>query len=574
MYDDGTKSDTGTVLVLGRDIRAFLAVIRSLGRAKLQVHVGMCPEDDMALKSKYITDYHDIPEYTPTSEGWINAITSLVQAHKYKLIIPTHDESAIPMQIYQDKLKPLVNTYSLASDVFDVAFDKIKSSELAAQLGVKLPRQASIELSDLKSGLPKDFSLPIVIKPSSSYTKEDLGIRREVTMVKSPAQLQDVVDKFSNWGEVLIQEVFSGIGTGVEVLAKEGKILAIFQHMRVHEPIGGGASSYRKSVKINPELQKATEDLISALNYSGVAMVEFKFDPQTNDWIFIEINGRFWGSLPLAIASGVDFPYYLYDLMVNGNDSIRPLGKTEVYCRNLKRDLYWHIDNLKERRSANPLPDSIPMSTVAKELFRFITMREHVDSFALDDPKPGLEEFREIIAMVFAKAHSFAKRSIRNSSIVRKHRSKKIKDIVHSAQQIVFVCSGNICRSPFAEYYAKQHLPKVIAMRSCGFHDRTERHSPKQAMASAQRFNIDLTSHRSKVISDVLLEESDIIFIFEEKNFERLAEEYPKHIAKAFFLGDLKPTGDYEIEDPYGGDFDRFTTIYQQVAYSLDTLRL
>lgn len=574
MYDDGTKSDANAVLVLGRDIRAFLAVIRSLGRANVQVHVGMCPEDDLALKSKYVAEYHDIPEYSPTSDGWISAISALVEKHRFTLIVPTHDESAIPMQIYQEKLAPIVNIYSLAPSVFDIAFDKIKSSELAARLGVKLPRQASIELNELEAGLPEGFSLPIVIKPSSSYTKEDLGIRREVTMIKSPEQLQDVVEKYASWGEVLIQEVFEGIGTGVEVLADAGKILAIFQHMRVHEPIGGGASSYRKSIKINPELQKATEDLISALNYTGVAMVEFKFAPETKDWIFIEINGRFWGSLPLAIASGVDFPFYLYDLIVNENRSVRSLGKTEVYCRNLKRDLYWNIDNLKERRSASPLPDSIPMSTVAKELFRFLTLREHVDSFALDDPRPGLAEFREIISMVIAKGHSFAKRGVRNSVPVRKLRTKKIKDIVHSAQQILFVCSGNICRSPFAEFYARRHLPKVIAMRSCGFHERTNRTSPNQAIASAEHFDVDLMSHRSRVISDLLLEESDIVFIFEEKHFERLAEEHPKHIGKTFFLGDLKPSGDYEIEDPYGGDLERFTKIYKQVAYSLDTLRL
>ena len=273
--------DSESALVLGRDIRAFLAVIRSLGRAGINVHVGMCPPEDLSLRSKYVSHYHSIPEYSPDSEDWIEAISDLTARYQFDLIVPTHDESAIPMQIYQQRLSALTKVYSLAPQVFDIAFDKIKSSELAANLGVKLPRQATIDISALGKALPAGFKLPIVIKPSSSYTEDDLGQRREVRMLKSDAQLRDFTERFSSWGEVLIQEVFKGTGVGVEVLAHEGKILAIFQHMRVHEPLGGGASSYRKSVAINPELRESTERLIGALRYSGVAMVEYKIDNQS-----------------------------------------------------------------------------------------------------------------------------------------------------------------------------------------------------------------------------------------------------------------------------------------------------
>ena len=43
-------------------------------------------------------------------------------------------------------------------------------------------------------------------------------------------------------------------------------------------------------------------------------MAEFKVNPRTGGWVLIEINGRFWGSLPLTIAAGADFPRYLYEL--------------------------------------------------------------------------------------------------------------------------------------------------------------------------------------------------------------------------------------------------------------------
>ena len=305
------------VLVLGRDIRAFLTVVRSLGRAGLQVHVGMCPADDLALKSKYIFMYHDIPEYSPDSSEWLERLTELSKKYHYKLIVPTHDESAIPMQLFHDQLSDHAGIYSLDSESFDIAFDKIKSSNIAAELGIKLPMQTIVTMETLRQGLPEGFKMPVVIKPSSSYLSSDLGVRREVKMIKGHEFLLDTVEKHQDWGEVLVQEVFKGVGTGVEVLANKGEILAVFQHTRVHEPLNGGASSYRKSSPINSELRDATEKLMRRLNYTGVAMVEFKINPESNDWIFIEINGRFWGSLPLAFCSGLDFLYFLIALLVN-----------------------------------------------------------------------------------------------------------------------------------------------------------------------------------------------------------------------------------------------------------------
>jgi len=140
------------VLVLGRDIRAFLAVIRSLGRAGLEIHVVMCSADDLALQSDCVRQYHVIPEYEPDSTSWIDCIRRLFDELQFSLVIPTHDESAIPMQIYRDELASIGRTYCLEPRAFEIAFDKIKSSELAAELGVKLPKQTTIEIEKLKIG--------------------------------------------------------------------------------------------------------------------------------------------------------------------------------------------------------------------------------------------------------------------------------------------------------------------------------------------------------------------------------------------------------------------------------------
>jgi predicted ATP-grasp superfamily ATP-dependent carboligase len=47
--------------------------------------------------------------------------------------------------------------------------------------------------------------------------------------------------------------------------------------------------------------------LLRRLGWTGVAMIEYRYDPTTESWRFLEINGRFWGSLPLAIDAGIPF---------------------------------------------------------------------------------------------------------------------------------------------------------------------------------------------------------------------------------------------------------------------------
>lgn len=571
MATDVASRRSRQVLVLGRDIRAFLSVIRSLGRASLDVHVGMCPSDDLALKSRYIKHVHDIPDYDSAPEAWLDTVIELSRRHQFDLIIPTHDESAIPVQIHQDRLRKYARVYSLAPEVFDVAFDKIKSSLLVESLGIRIARQISVTLSSLESGLPDGFDFPIVIKPSSSYVSEDLANRREVVVASNAAQLNDILPKLKGWDVALLQDHFSGVGAGVEVLVENGRILYAFQHVRVHEPRGGGASSYRKSVfPIDPTLYAATEKLMANIGYTGVAMVEYKINPVSGDWIFIEINGRFWGSLPLAIASGADFPRMLYELLVDGTVNLPPPPRGEVYCRNIKRDLYWAIDNLKDRLSERPSKYSIPLPQVLREYWRLITCREHVDSFARDDPSPAIREFGSVIAMMIAKAISVTHRRVRSLAPIHALRRDRIRHRARAARNILFLCSGNICRSPFAAAYAREILGPEVEIASSGFHNVVGRQAPTQAVQSARELGVDLASHESNRIDAATLDTFDVVFVFEEKHMHALRAEFPQVKGDVFYLGDVLIGSDFEIADPYGGGSDRFRAAYLAIAYALD----
>lgn len=523
-----TPRDNPTVLVLGRDIRAFLTTIRSLGRAGIQVHVGMCPANDHALDSRYVTRFHQIPDYSEDPDRWLQSLLELISKHRFRLVIPTHDESVIPVQIHRDTLAQHCAVYALESRAFELSMDKIASSRLAEDLSINVPRQFEIDLQVSTPRLPDGISFPIVAKPPSSFAKDNLTQRREVIHLHSVPEMEAFVENHRSWGSALVQEYFSGIGAGVEVLALDGEVLTAFQHLRVHEPIDGGASSYRKSAALDPDLLLAAKKLIQALNYTGVAMIEFKINPVSGKWVFIEINARFWGSLPLAVSAGVDFPLYLYQMLVEGRRVFPQQYKVPVFSRNLQRDIYWFSDNLKARLRNRHSHATTPLHKVAGEFFNLLLFREHIDSFALDDPRPGINEFKDVVSIFGNKLSDTIRSRFYRLLPVRRFVSWKIRNRISQARSLLMVCYGNICRSPFAELQVKKICGESLDIRSSGFHAQVDRPSPPVAVRVASEFGIDLSHHRSSMLDKTLLDGSDVILVFDEKNRKMILERFPE----------------------------------------------
>jgi predicted ATP-grasp superfamily ATP-dependent carboligase len=135
---------------------------------------------------------------------------------------------------------------------------------------------------------------------------------------------------------MIIQERIpkKGLAQGVSILMNESSsCIAAFAHQRNREyPISGGPSTDRVSI-LAPQLVELSIHLLKELKWQGIAMVEWKIDPRDGQPKLMEINPRFWGSLELAIRSGVDFPT-LYARVASG-EMVRPVlnYRVGVQCR-------------------------------------------------------------------------------------------------------------------------------------------------------------------------------------------------------------------------------------------------
>jgi predicted ATP-grasp superfamily ATP-dependent carboligase len=342
---------------------------------------------------------HDLPPYFEDSHLWKPSLIALMQREAFDLVIPCHDRMIIPLQEHRHDLELLGNLYLINDRAFDVLFDKFKTNELARSLGIPVPRETFVTNPEQAESVRATYNLPLVLKPPASFDHRKLTLD-EKRLVRKAYSWEDfdryLAEMWSN-GPVIIQENVLGAGVGVEMLVNAGKALMAFQHVRVHEPLQGGGSSYRKSVPVSSHLLDAARKLLQAVDYTGVAMVEFKVDAQTGDWALIEVNGRFWGSLPLALACGADFPLALFQLLVEGRTSFPQAYRVGLYCRSLTWDLRWQWNNLRADRS-DPTLATRPLPTVVGEtVYNVLTLRERSDTFTLDDPGPGLAEMQEVM---------------------------------------------------------------------------------------------------------------------------------------------------------------------------------
>jgi len=153
---------------------------------------------------------------------------------------------------------------------------------------------------------------------------------------------------------------------------------------------------------------------------------------------------------------------------------------------------------------------------------------------------------------------------------VRRALAARARRAFRSARSILFVCKGNVCRSPFAEGYARTVMNHGVVLRSAGYQPRASRGCPVAGVEAARTLGVELGGHRSAELDAAMIREADAIFVFDDESRRRLARAYPEARDKTYPLGWLTTAGPIEIRDPYGGAADDFARTYDVIRRALD----
>jgi len=285
------------VLVTNADYANSLASVRSLGRKGIEVVTASHRKRSQAFHSKYSSERLVHPD--PADEqAFVDFMLRYLGENKIDVLLPIGYDVNMTVSRHLAEFSRLARSPVPPWESMRTAGDKRLTVKLASDLGVGTPRTYK------DKGEVDAF--PVVVKGATGS-----GRLRYVNK-------KDELDAIST-EDAVIQEYVPGTGFGFFALMREGEPRAHFMHRRLREyPVTGGASTAAESV-FDPELKELGTRLLSALKWHGVAMAEFKKDRRDGKFKLMEVNPKFWGSLDLAIAAGVDFPYLAVRMALDGD---------------------------------------------------------------------------------------------------------------------------------------------------------------------------------------------------------------------------------------------------------------
>ena len=547
------------VLVIGDDTRSFLSSVRSLGRQGIEVHVAPFDFSAPALLSRYSRATHFLPYYLDGGAQWLDAIRTLLREHRFALVIPCDERALLPLCLHRDELSALCPLAIPAPAALDIFFDKAKTRALALSVGVPVAPGRMLGPADTVDSIVADIGLPVVVKEPTSYALPELYVRSSTRIIGERAALAAWLARHNHAGPILLEQMFPGFGLGVSVLCDAGQVLQAFEHHRAHE--FNGSSYYRKSAPLDPQRLAAVERMVKASAYSGLAMFEFKLDPADGKWILIEVNARPWGSLPLPVSLGVDFPYRLYLLQARGQATAAVTYPVGRYCRNLMQDM-WQARSGAAQLVREPLKFVAHCAGWIWSFHRVALGRERHDTLVLDDLRPGLRELRELVGGR-SKAAPGVPLAQHLAQLARTGRSA----------EVLFVCQGNINRSSYAQLKSTQLFGAGrLHFSSAGMLPRNARGSPAVAIAAAARQGVDMAAHRSRHATAQMLEAADVVIAFDQINLDSIAARYPHLKQPIFLLAEADPGGRGQILDPEGKDETTFLSTYRRIDACLAPL--
>jgi predicted ATP-grasp superfamily ATP-dependent carboligase len=386
------------ILILDGNTRSALAATRSLGRRGVPVITADQMKRTLAGASEYCRDGFIYPSPTADLRGFLSTVKAECCQRGISVIFPMTEvsmEAVLRHRIeFQDFQLPFVEF-----PTFEAVSDKWNLLQTAQRLKITTPQTHYISDARTLERVCPILKFPVVLKPYRSMIwTNGHCTAASVKYAESVRGLEKTVAQYEYFGRnpFLIQEYVSGQAHGNFLLYNQGKLVASFAHRRLREnPPSGGVSVLCESVEKNPEAWRMAKTLLDHIGWHGVAMVEFKVTADGKPYL-MEVNGRFWGSLQLAIDAGVDFPWLLYQLATG--KTLKPIdGYTlGVKSRWLLGDFAW-LWKVLVGNELRPGPRFPKRTQSVLQFLNFFDSHTRCEESRWHDMKPFLFELARLV---------------------------------------------------------------------------------------------------------------------------------------------------------------------------------
>ncbi len=293
-----------------------LSVVRSLGKRGVRVICGDSVPMAPSGFSKHCSKRFRYPDPKQDPQGFLDTIEATAREAQKDggevVLIPVHSETYLIAEHRErfERLGVRLNLPDFAD--IELTHDKGRLAKLADELELPIPTTHHFEsLADVY-GRAHEVSYPAFVKVRGFAA--GVGVEK----VDTPQEMIEAYTRFVEGYELaiadypLVQEFVAGSDYCLSALFDNGQCVAIHTYRNIRQfPRTTGAGVLRETVQA-PVAEEVAIKLLTHLGWHGMAQLDFRWDEDPSDPKLIELNPRFFGGLPQAVAAGVDYPWLVY----------------------------------------------------------------------------------------------------------------------------------------------------------------------------------------------------------------------------------------------------------------------
>lgn len=374
------------VLVANATSAAALAIIRSLGSKGVEITGASDISSDFPLFSKYCRKKILLRTDPDDKKNRIEELLSIIKNNHFDVFFPImREDSLLALAKRKNDFDQYTRIALSSIGQLNILNNKAKVATLLSELEIPAPKTYFVDSESDLDSIQGNEIFPLIIKPFRG--EGTAGIK----IIADPKELRKCYyETYKTFGSTLIQEFINGRKySAVFLLNKNSRVRRFFVHHAIREyPISGGPTCFMESVKYDPIYEYGLK-LLTRVHFCGMVEMEFIVDDKDGKPKIIDVNPRFYGSLQCAIASGVDFPFAVFSMVMKGDIETDLSYMEGVTCRHLLfQDTRHLISVLRGEKSPKYTLGNV--ATILNYLNFF-----HDDSyfvFSLSDPLPLIKK--------------------------------------------------------------------------------------------------------------------------------------------------------------------------------------
>ena len=360
--------------------------VRSLGRRGIHTVVASEHSHPLVFASRFCDEQRELPPPSADLVAYKDALLEIAARPDVRTAIPVREEDAYVLSRYEAEFADHVDLVVPPLSTLERAVDRVELAAAAEAAGVPVPDTRPLEAVDdwtgnlivksrynlltdayVDSFRPRRADKAKTVRHLPPGEEPDVDALRE-EMRHDPI-VQECVPKADEY-------MFAG-------LYDHGEPLATFQHRQIRgDSYVGGGGVYRRSVYI-PELEQVARDLLSELDWHGLACIEYMQHEETGEFVLTEINPRMWQSLPATVHAGADFPYYYWLQATGRADEIDPSYELDSGSHSPIGELGYLVSILRDE---SPYVERPGLAKTAWEMCSSFYRHPYFDYTHLDDP--------------------------------------------------------------------------------------------------------------------------------------------------------------------------------------------